>query len=362
MNRVSLVLVASLVACGGGGKKQTNLAPLPADDKPAEAKVEPKKEEPTPEPPKPLPPLEVKVEVPAVTVKLVSAGKGKKAPLKYTAKAGAKQQVEVVMSFAQTASVDGQSEAQVVPTIVLAGEAETKSVDATGKADYALAVASTDARDVEGAAVPVDQFKLALASLAGLVISGSVDANGTTAETRMRIEKPDRLSAGALDLIKITFPSWPVLPKEPIGVGAKWQTTSNNTLRAAPGDKGIEMTHVTSYELVSKAGSTYTIKSKTTVTGKDQEYKGGKISKINGTGTSEIKLDEGALYPTSTGTIETNLTASEGTKAMQLAFKIGGSINAKAGTQPEPVKIEPKKVKDIVQPVKAEKAAPAPKP
>ncbi|MDQ3337687.1 MAG: DUF6263 family protein [Myxococcota bacterium] len=337
MNRVSLLLVASLVACGGGGKsKQTNLAPLP-DEKPAEAKVEPKKEEPAPEPAPALPPLEVKLEVPAITVKLVNAGKGKKAPLKYTAKAGTKQQVEVVMSFAQTASVDGQSDAQVVPTIVLAGVAETKAVDATGKADYSLAVASTDARDVQGAsvAVPVDQFKLALASLAGLVISGSVDANGTTAETLLRIEKPDRLSAGALDLVKITFPAWPVLPKEPVGVGAKWQTTSSNTLRAAPGDKGIEMTHVTSYELVSKTGPTYTIKSKTTVTGKDQEYKGGKISKINGTGTSEIKLDEGALYPTSTGQIETNLTASEGAKSMQLAFKIGGSISAKksdAGT------------------------------
>jgi hypothetical protein len=344
MNRVSLLLVASLVACGGGKSKQTNLAPLP-DEQPAEAKVEPKKEEPVVEAPPALPPLEVKVEVPASTIKLVNAGKGKKGPLKYTAKAGAKQQVEVVMSFAQTASVDGQSDSQVVPTIVLAGQAETKAVDAAGKVDYALAVASTDARDVQGAAVPVDQFKVALASLAGLVITGSVEANGSTAETTMRIEKPDRLSAGALDLIKITLPAWPILPKEPIGIGAKWQTTSNNTLRAAPGDKGIEMTHVTDYELVSKVGSTWTIKSKTKVTGKDQEYKGGRISKINGTGTSEIKLDDGALYPTSSGQIETNLTASEKgpdgkERSMQLAFKIGGSISAKtdgaAATAPAP--------------------------
>lgn len=328
MNRVSLLLVASLVACGGSKPKQQNLAPLP-DEKPAEAKVEPKPEPPPPEPAKPLPPLEVKVEVPAVTIKLVSGGKGKKAPLKYTPKAGAKQQVEVVMSFAQTAKVGEQSDAQVVPTIVLAGEAETKAVDATGKADYALAIASTDARDVPGAALPVDQFKVALKSLAGLVISGSVEPNGTTAATTLRIEAPDRLSAGALDLIKITLPQFPVLPKEPVGVGAKWQTTSSNTLRAAPGDKGIEMTHVTDYELVARTGSTYTIKSKTAVTGKDQEYKGGKISKIGGTGTSEIKLDEGAIYPTSTTTIETNLTASEGDKSMQLGFKIGGAITAK---------------------------------
>jgi hypothetical protein len=122
-------------------------------------------------------------------------------------------------------------------------------------------------------------------------------------------------------------------------------------LRAAPGDKGIEMTHVTDYELVAKAGTTYTIKSKTTVTGKDQEYKGGKISKINGTGTAELKLDEGMLYPTETHSIETNLTASEGAKSMQLAFKIGGAINAKKADGMTPKA----PVKDIVQPVKIEK-------
>jgi hypothetical protein len=342
MNRVSLVLVASLALAACGGKsKQTNLAPLPAD-KPAEtAKVEEPKKEPEPAPVA-LPPLEVKVEVPASTIKLVNGGKGKKAPLKYTAKAGTKQQVEVVMSFAQTASIDGQSDAQIVPTIVLSGEAETKNVDATtGKADYALAVAATDAREVQGSAVPVDQFKVALASLSGLVISGSVDANGTTAETVFRIEKPDRLSTGALDLIKITLPAWPLLPKEAIGVGAKWQTTSNQVLRATPNEKGIEMTHVTDYELVAKTATTATIKSKTTVTGKDQEYKGGKISKIAGTGTSEIKLDTGLLYPTTNATMETTLIASEGSKdnvkSMQLAFKIGGAINAKAaGAAPAP--------------------------
>jgi hypothetical protein len=311
------------------------LAPLP-DEKPAEtAKVEEKKEEPPPAPAVELPPLEVKVDVPPVTVKLVNGGKGKKAPLKYTAKQGAKQNVEVVMSFAQTAKVGTDSDSQIVPTIVLSGEAETKAVDAAGKAEYALAVSTTDARNVEGAAVPVDQFKVALASLQGLVISGAVEPNGATAATTMRIEKPSKLSQGAIDLVKIILPAFPVLPKEPVGVGAKWQTTSNNVLKASAGDAGIEMTHVTDYELVSKTGPTWTIKAKTTVTGKDQTYKGGKISKISGTGTSEIKLDEGALYPTTTSQIETSLTASEKDpksgeeKSMQLAFKIGGAVTVK---------------------------------
>jgi hypothetical protein len=103
------------------------------------------------------------------------------------------------------------------------------------------------------------------------------------------------------------------------------------------------MTHVTDYELVSRAGSTWTIKAKTKVSGKDQEYKGGKISKIAGTGTSEIKLDDGMLYPTTNAQIETNLTASEGDKSMQLAFKIGGQVNAKKadGAVPAPAPTTP---------------------
>lgn len=339
MNRVSLVLVASLVACGGGGgKKQTNLAPLP-DEKPAEAKVEPKVEEPKPEPPKPLPPLEVKFDVPVATVKLVSAGKGAKSALKYTAKPGAKQSVEVVMNFAQTAAADGQSDEQVVPAIVLTGEAETKTVEPNGKANYTLTVSGVDAREAPGNQVPLDKFKVALASLAGLVVSGNIDPNGTMTDTLLRIEKPDQLSTGALDLMRTTLPIWPVFPKEPVGIGAKWQASRSVTLKpSAQAQAGIEMTHTTDYELVSKKGSMYTIKSKTSITGKDQELQGAKISKITGTGAADITLEEGALYPSYTSKLESNLMVTLGDKSEQHGFKIGGAINAKKadGAAPAP--------------------------
>jgi hypothetical protein len=330
MNRASLLLVASLVACGGSKPNQKNLAPLPPDKPVEEAKAPEPKPEPAPEPPKPLPPLEVKVEIPSTTVKLVAGGKGKKAPLRYTAKAGTKQDIEMVMSFAQIASVGTESQPTIVPTIILKGQAETKAVDAEGKADYALAVSATDAREEAGttAVMPIDQFKAMIGSFTSLVISGNVGADGMSKETVMRIEKPDKFSAGAVDLVRATLPTWPVFPKEPVGVGAKWQTTTTQLLKGA-GDKGIEFTYVTDYELVSKTGGVTTIKSKTNVTGKDQEYKGGKISKIGGTGTSEIKLDDGALYPTSNSALETNLIATEGDKSVKLAFQIKGAVTAK---------------------------------
>ena len=330
MNRVSLFLVACLVACGGSKPKQTNLAPLPPEQ-PKEAKVEEKKEEPPPEPPKQLPPVEVKVEVPAATVKLVNGGKGKKAKLAYAPKAGAKQQVQVEMGFAQSAKVGEQGEEQAVPPIVLAGEAETKAVDAAGKVDYALVMASVDAKEDKNNAVPVEKFKIAIASLAGLVISGSIEANGAMTPSVLRIEKPDQFSTGALDLLKTTLPIWPMFPKEAVGPGAKWQTTRTVVLKPnTSSDAGIEMTHVTDYELVGKKGTTTTIKSKTTITGKDQQIGEAKITKINGTGTADITLEDGALYPTFTSKLESSLTLSVGTESQTHGFKINNVVTAKA--------------------------------
>jgi hypothetical protein len=331
MNRVSLLLVASLVACGGSKPNQKNLAPLPPDKPVEQAKQEDPKPEPKPEPPKPLPPLEVKVEIPATTVKLVNAGKGKKAPLRYTAKAGAKQGIEMVMSFAQIATVGDESQPTIVPTIILTGQAEAKAVDAEGKTEYALAVSAADAREEAGttAVMPIDQFKAMIGSFASLVITGNVGPDGLSKETVMRIEKPDRFSAGAVDLVRATLPTFPVFPKEAVGVGAKWQSTQSQVLKAGGSDKGIELVYTTDYELVSKAGGTTTIKSKTAVSGKDQEYKGGKISKIGGSGTSEIKLDDGALYPSTNSALETNLVATEGDKSLKLAFQIKGAVTAK---------------------------------
>jgi len=336
MNRVSLVLLAAAAAaCGGNKSKQANLAPLPAEPQPV---AEAPKPEPAPTPapaPAPLAPLEVKVAAPTVEVKLVAGGRGKKAPLRYTAKAGTKQPVELAMDFASKQSMDGQSEEQVVPTVVLAGDAEITAVR-DGAAEYALAVTTTDAREVKGSQVPLDKFKIALASLAGLVISGSVGANGAAGDVTLRIEKPDPLSAGALDLIRLTLPQWPVLPKEPVGVGAKWKATTSAKLA----DK-LDVTQVTTYELTAKKGSTYTIKGTTTVTGKDQEVGGGKISKISGTGTSQVTLVDGALFPTHASSLETNFTASEGDKSMQFTIKVGGAVTPKAAEAAAPAAMPP---------------------
>ena len=327
MRMVSLAAVAALIACGGKGKSPP-LAPLPEDPKPvAEAPAEAPVEAPVSEAPAeaaPVGPIEVKIPAQRTTVKLVSKGKGKLAPLRYAGQAGGKQQVELALDFSSTETLGAQKNETAIPTIVLIGEAETRAVDKDGRADYAITVSGTDARDVAGARVKPEELKIMLGSLTGLVIGGSVAANGTAGEVTMRVEKPDRLTEGALEMVRLTLPVLPLLPAEPVGVGAKWQTTTTTKLA-----EKISVTQVTDYELVAAKNNTWSIKGTTAVSGTDQELHGGKISNIRGSGQSELLLAPGALYPTYKASVETQFTASEKDQSMALALRVGGAVTAK---------------------------------
>jgi hypothetical protein len=328
MKIASFALIAALVACGGK-PKSAPLAPLPDDPKPApEPKAAPAgvkaSEAPAP-PPMPVGPVEVKIPAQQTTVKLVGKGTGKRAPLRYSGKAGGKQQVELALDFASTETMGSAKNETVIPTIVLVGEMETKTIDKAGRADYAITVSSTDARDAPGARVKPEELKLMLASLSGLVIGGSIAANGTASDVAMRVEKPDQLTEGALEMVRLTLPALPVLPAEPVGVGAKWQTTTMTKLAGK-----IDVTQVTDYELVAAKGNTWSIKGKTVVSGTDQELHDGKISNIRGSGTSELTLGSGALLPATYKTsLETAFTASEQDKSLSLVLRVGGAVTAK---------------------------------
>lgn len=327
--RVALFAVATaLVACGGKSKP-VQLAPLPDDPKaaaapPKEAAPKPAAPAEPPAPPEPTGPIEVKLPAQETSVKLVSKGKGKLAPLRYTGKASGKQQVELALDFSSIETMGTEKREMVIPTIVLVGEAETRAIDKDGRADYAITITGNDARAVAGAQLKPEDMKVMLGSLAGLVISGSVAANGTAGEVALRVEKQDRRTAGALDMVRLTLPALPRLPAEAVGAGAKWQTTTKLKLA----DK-IDVTQVTDYEVVSIKGTTWSIKGTTTVTGTDQELQGGKISGIRGTGQSELVITAGALYPTYKTSTETQFTASDKDASMSLALRIGGAVTSK---------------------------------
>jgi len=312
-----------LVAACGGTSKPAPTAPLPEEAKAAPPPAAKEPAAPT-EPAKPAPPtgpVEVKIPALQTTVKVVSGGKGKKEALRYTVKQGAKQAVELAMDF----SGKQDTEEQVVPTIVLIGEAETRAVDKDGNAEYTVTVTGTDARTVTGSQVPVEKFKAVLGTLAGLTIGGTIGTTGVAGDVTLRIEKPQENAADTLELLRLTFPTLPVLPKEAVGVGAKWQSTTSAKLA----DR-LDVTQITDYELVAHNGSTWTIKGTTKVSGKDQEVEDSKVSAISGSGSSETTIAAGALYPTHKASLETQFKAQDKDKSSQFVIKVGGAVTPKA--------------------------------
>jgi hypothetical protein len=327
MSRLPLILLVA-AACGSSPKPPAT--PLPKEPaappaaqaqtaKPAEAEAEGDAQAQA-EPPTPSGPVEVKIPAAQTTVKIVSDGAGKKQPLRYTAKSGSKQDVEVAMDFAGKQDADED----VVPTIVLTGQAETRVVDKDGGAEFVLRISGIDVRAVAGSSAPLEKFKEVLGSLNGLTIGGKRGANGATGEVTLRIDNPPRHAGDALELIRLTFPTLPVLPTQALGVGAKWQSTTTAKLA----DK-LDVTHVTDYELVAHQGKTWTIKGTTKVSGKDQSIENATVSGISGTGTSETTIADGALYPAHKASLETQFKASDGSKSTQFVLKVGGTVTPK---------------------------------
>jgi len=320
MRQITSVLLVAATACGGSQKPTTPPPPLPEAKPTAEpAKPDPSAEKP-PEPPKPI---DMTITSTKSSVKLVSAGKGKKEALKLTPKQGAKQQLEIALDVTEKA---GDKEA-TVPTIVLLGELEVKNVDGSGAADYELTVNGTDARDTSQQITgdKFQQFKDGLGAFKGLVLSGTIDAHGGGSDIKVHMDKPSGDVAGAIQLLELALPSWPALPNEAVGVGAKWQAT-----RAVKVADKLDSTETTDYELVAHKGNTWTIKGTTKVSGTDQDVDGAKISSIGGDGKVEVALVDGVLAPSLNSSVSTTFTATDpGKNTIQLTLRHGAQITPK---------------------------------
>jgi hypothetical protein len=339
MSRLTILALVFAAACGGKSSPPPT-TPLP-EDKPSEPMVKPEEPAKPAEPPK-AEPIELSIDAPAVTVKLVKAGAGKKAKLAYAAgAAGAKTPVEIAFDIGQKATMTGQgSEEVITPTIVLLTDAETTADDAT-TIGYTFSLNGIDARDVpnQNPKMTAQAIRDQIGSLNGLTIKGKVGVNGVASgATAVRIEKGDAAGKQVVDLVRQAFPSWPALPTEPVGVGAKWTATSKATLMGK-----LELTQETSYELVSRKGNLSTIKGTTKITGTDADLDGQKISGIKGGGTVEATLTEGQ-FPAFKTNVTTGFTVTDPTKgeALTLDVKVGSAVTPKLVAAAEPAKTETK--------------------
>lgn len=327
-----LWLGALAAGCGGSSPPsntipESQLAPDAVAPAPEAAPPAPAPEaEPTvpPEPEEPAGPLQISIEASNATVKLLSAGKGARTPLRFAPKAASKQQVELLMDAVISQSPAGKpGEVVTMPTVVLAGTGEVTAVDKDGVATYHAVIEGVDARDRPAQTLPAAQIKPRLASLTGMKIDGSVSAAGATGVTTYVIENPEESTRGAIDSLRLMLPTWVPLPAEAVGAGAQWQVTAEVLFN------GIATTQVTTYKLVSRNARSATISGETKVTGKDQVLNGVQVSQISGEGRVDATFEAGKLYPKLKRTISTKIHLKQGDEDVTIDMQVGSAFEPK---------------------------------
>ena len=226
-------------------------------------------------------------------MKLVDPGRGKRTALKLTPKQGDKQAVELALDFTtKQSNPDGTpGPDQIAPTIVLAGDAEVQAAGTDDAASVTWTVSSADARDVTGELRKADEVRPALQAFKGLRVITDVHSNGDS-KAVIHLDNMDPALIDVLKVLVLSYPSFPALPKEPIGVGAKWTATLDTMMMDA-----LSLTETTTYEVLAHKGPAWTIKTTTKIAGKDQEIAQTKLQKITGTGSGQITITEGVLFP-----------------------------------------------------------------
>lgn len=318
---VASALVAALVACGGTSSP-TPVAPLPPDEPQVkDGPAEPVEKEPVAEPEPPPEPITITVPAEPVTVKLLKAGKGKKAALGYKLTAGTKQAFTTKLAVTSTSVVpaadgkSGGSQSTVLPTMILGYAGEVVEVAADGAARIRVVLETVDFEEAVGQTVPTEALSEAFESLKGLIAEYTVSAQGVVGDQSVTFPAGTAPDASMTQQI---LPALVALPTEALGTGATWEVSRG---RISNFDADVK----TVYTLKARKGEAATVEGKTTIKGGAQQIDEGgmtiEVAKIEGSGKSALDLTTASLV--AIGTL--NQDVSLAMKVQDQAFETKSS-------------------------------------
>jgi hypothetical protein len=190
-------------------------------------------------------------------IKLLDAGSGEKRALRFTAEKGLKKTLGMTMGMTMSLDMGGQEMKQKIPVLDMALDLEVTDVAKNGDIRYEFKMVEPKVVD-DGTTPPamVEAIRGAITGMAGLSGSALVTNRGFTKEAD--IKAPPNMNpqlSQFLDSFKqsVRQMSAPV-PEEPVGVGAKWETTTTMN------QNGMKLTQVAISELVSLEGNVMKLK------------------------------------------------------------------------------------------------------
>lgn len=243
----------------------------------------------------------------APTVKLVKAGDGAKAPLRYALKAGARDTMVMTMRMTMQISADGaKMPAVTMPDIIFDVGVKVASVDPKGVAtctfDFGKVRAAAGVKGIDEGMVK--QLDTMLAKLAGLKGHASFTPRGEVLDSGVDATAvKDPALRQMIDSFESSFAQATTpLPAQPVGVGAVW--TATQAIEA----NGIKLNQVATFELVSRKADRFEVKVTFDQTAKAQTMampglpKGvdAKLLKAVGTGKGTSTIYPASLAPDST--------------------------------------------------------------
>ncbi len=267
----------------------------------------------------------------APVLKLIDAGKDAKTSLRLAGKKGAKKKLTMSMTMSIATKAGGKENKISVPPIDVSMDMKVTDVAANGD----LAIEMTFGKfalkaDAKTPKAMVDAFKKMSSGIEGIKGSIRLTSRGYTLETVL--DSPDTLppeTAQLLDSVRSMMAqvSTP-LPEEPVGVGAKWETTS--TIRDS---NGIDLDQTQTTEIIGIKGKQTTVKVTVKQSAKPKKIKikgmDFDLKSVSGGGSGENILDATTFIPVS-GKVDVLTTISlanggnviDTTVAMNMSMKV----------------------------------------
>lgn len=239
-------------------------------------------------PPPESAPFATDLDVDVETVKLLTPGKGKRAPLTLTAAADSRQPVAYQIG-AHAISDDGAGKPAEAdqPTLYLRGTAAVTLVEPSGRLRYAFTVEEATATG----AGTTPALTSGIATLVGAVFSTAVDPDGRVAARKVEVAHPIATTPLVIGQVAQSMDTFVALPAEPIGVGATWTSTYPTHLL------GQEVVVTVRSKLVSRKGAIAVVSSETAIAPIVQAVAGG-TGKLEARGTITTVITAGRLLPT----------------------------------------------------------------
>jgi hypothetical protein len=266
---------------------------------------------PTPTPGKPAPPSGTGQTPPDAKpagskseeqTRILDAGAEPRKELRLHPKPGDKQTGTFTLkSTMDTSMGGGPGQVVKIPTMKLSYEASVKGVSEDGDISYEVIIKEPEVAD-EAGALPqvVEALKSALAGMKGLSGTGTLSSRGQNKEFEFKM--PGAATAQTRQLVeqmKGAFKNLSAsLPKEPLGVGAKWEVKSATKAQGAIVDETV------TYQLASMEGERLVVKVAVVQSASNQKIESPqmpglklKLTKLVGKGTGSSTLDLGQLLP-----------------------------------------------------------------